>query len=346
MLKRVLRRCLIVAAALAVLWFGAALVMVFWPAPKFAHPLADVTANSAQVVTPANANAEARTEGFRMRDGALLQGRQFASNAPVTVLFLHGVMSSSEEYVETCRQLHESTGAEVIALDLRGHGKSEGKPGDIRYIGQYEDDVADVIAALRLQKPGSRIILAGHSMGGGITMRYAATHEAPAADAYLLFAPHLGFKSTTTRTEPPQGHASEDEAPLKLHLPRTIGLVMLNAAGVRWLNGFDTLFFNVPAQYPIHAYTFRAMVSMTPEDHVVAMTADAKPLLVIVGRNDEAFHADRYASVVSLHQHGETVVIEGETHDSIVHSSVALRTAAEWIRNVPRTVAQNMGEAK
>lgn len=225
----------------------------------------------------------------------------------------------------------------MIALDLRGHGKSEGKAGDIRYIGQYEDDVADVIAALRLQKPGSRIILLGHSMGGGIAMRYAATHEAPAADAYLLFAPHLGVKSATTRTEPPQGHASEGEAPLKLHLPRTIGLIILNAARVRWLNGLDTLFFNVPAQYPIHAYTFRAMVSMTPKDHVVATTADAKPLLVIVGRNDEAFHADRYASVVSLHQHGETVVIESETHDSFVHSSAALRSAAEWARNVPKT---------
>src|SRR5450755_4374760 len=98
MLKRVLRRCSIVAAALAVLWFGVALVMVFWPAPKFAHPLADITANSAQVVTPANPDAEARTERFRMRDGAVLQGRQFVSNAPVTpvtVLFLQGVMSSS-----------------------------------------------------------------------------------------------------------------------------------------------------------------------------------------------------------------------------------------------------------
>ena len=66
----------------------------------------------------------------------------------------------------------------------------------------------------------------------------------------------------------------------------------------------------------------------------------------LVGRNDEAFHADRFASVVSLHHQGETVVIEGETHDSIVHSSAALRTAAEWVRNVPRTVVQNIGEGK
>jgi hypothetical protein len=66
MLKRVLRKCVIVSAALAALWFGAALV--FWPAPKFAHPLADVTANSTQVVTPANPDAEAGTERFRMRE--------------------------------------------------------------------------------------------------------------------------------------------------------------------------------------------------------------------------------------------------------------------------------------
>jgi|ERR1022692_20470 alpha-beta hydrolase superfamily lysophospholipase len=331
MLIRIFRKLLVIATVLALLWFGAALVMVFfWPAPKFTHSMSGVTVNSTQAVA-ADPSIAAEAARFQMRDGAVLRGRRFASDAPATVLFLHGVMSSSEEYLETCRQIHDLTGAEVIALNLRGHGESDGAPGDIRYIGQYEDDVADVIATLRQRKPGSRIILAGHSMGGGIVMRYAETHEVPAADGYLLFAPHLGIKSPTMRTEPAQGHAAESETLMKLNLPRTIGLVMLNAARVRGLNGLPTLLFNVPTQYPIHTYSFRAMVSMTPVDYAAALTADAKPLLVIVGGNDEAFHAERFASIISLHQHGQTMVIEGESHDSIVRSSAALRAASVWM---------------
>jgi alpha-beta hydrolase superfamily lysophospholipase len=246
-----------------------------------------------------------------------------------------------------CRQIRDVTGAKVFALDLPGHGESDGAPGDIHYIDQYEDDVADVMAALRQRKPGSQIILAGHSMGGGIAMRYAATHKVPVADGYLLFAPHLGIKSPTMRTEPASaGQTAESEAFMKLNLPRTLGLVMMNAAGVRGLNGLPTLLFNVPPQYPIHAYSFRAMVSMAPDDHVAALTADAKPLLVIVGRNDEAFHAERFASVISLHHRGETVVIEGESHDSILRSSSAVKAAAEWIRQTSKTVVRNVGQAK
>ena len=56
------------------------------------------------------------------------------------------------------------------------------------------------------------------------------------------------------RSEPAPGGADAGEALMKLHLPRTIGLAMLNAARVRWLNGLNTLFFNVPAQYPIRHY--------------------------------------------------------------------------------------------
>ena len=69
-----------------------------------------------------------------MRDGAVLRASEFGQNAQETILFLHGVMARSDQYLQTCSQLHSLTGDNVIALDLRGHGKSDGVPGDIRYI--------------------------------------------------------------------------------------------------------------------------------------------------------------------------------------------------------------------
>jgi pimeloyl-ACP methyl ester carboxylesterase len=338
MLKNTIRKLLVATGFLVLLYCGTALTVVFWPAPRFAHPfpLSKQTTTQTQMVTPAAHTAEAVQ--FRMRNGAFFRATKFGQNAPETILFLHGVMASSDQYLETCNQLHNLTGDNVVALDLRGHGRSDGIPGDIRNIGQYEDDVADVLKRIVDKRPGSRIILAGHSMGGGIVMRYAALHLKLVADEYLLFAPHLGIKSPTMRMGPAPGSVTAGEPLMKLDLPRALGLVMLNLIGIRWFNGLDTLFFNVSAQFPIHAYSFRAMVSMTPDNHIAALTADRTPLLVIVGSNDEAFYADRFASVVSMDQNSKTVLLDGPTHDGIVHSAAALSAAADRIRQTRQPI--------
>jgi pimeloyl-ACP methyl ester carboxylesterase len=334
MLRKFTRILLISTAMLAILWFIGALALVFWPAPKFTRSTAAASGNNLQTAKGPDNSPMSEATQFRMRDGTILKARWFASDSSINVLFLHGVMGSSRGCAEICRRIREMTGAEVFALDQRGHGESGGVPGDVNYIGQYEDDVSDVIAELRKRKSGSYIILAGHSMGGGIALRYVAARKKPAGDGYLLFAPLLGSKSPTARTESADGQRTGGEAWMKLNLPRTIGLMMLNAVGIGGLNGLHTLLFNVPPQFPLRAYSYRAMASMEPNDYVAALTADTKPLLVIVGKNDEAFRAEQFASVMGIHKHAETEVIEGESHNSILNSSAALNAVAGWMRHM------------
>jgi alpha-beta hydrolase superfamily lysophospholipase len=57
-----------------------------------------------------------------------------------------------------------------MALDLRALGPSDGAPGDIDYVDQYVDDVAAIIAPIQKERPDCEIILAGHSMSGGIPL--------------------------------------------------------------------------------------------------------------------------------------------------------------------------------
>ena len=61
--------------------------------------------------------------------------------------------------------------AYVVVPDLRGHGASPERRGDVDYIGQMEDDIAALIETERL--PGQAVILAGHSSGGGLVTRFA-----------------------------------------------------------------------------------------------------------------------------------------------------------------------------
>jgi len=326
-MHKLLKRFLIGIAAVATLWLSAAAILIATSAPAFAGKSFVVHMPPASPCAPA-----AQVRCFSARDGAVLHAAWIdavGDNRPV-VLLLHGIMSSSEEMLPFGSQLHAATGAAVASLDLRGHGASAGTFGDIDYLGQYEDDVADVVAALRREQPARAVVLAGHSMGGGVAMRYAAKKTLPPVDRYLLLAPHLGEQSPTTRHD--FADAAGVEAPIKLHLRRTIGLLMLNALGIRSFNGLGTLYFNVANDAGLLHYSFRAMASCAPDDYRTALTSDDKPLLILAGSNDEAFDAAQYAQVVKLHRNGAAIVVAGETHDGILRNPQTIAAATAWLR--------------
>lgn len=319
-MKKLLRIALILTAVLIIVYFMAALVLTFLPEPTFAtgpFPMAKT------------AVADFEPKQFTVRDGETLFARHFPAESDMTILLLHGVTSDSAALNLSAEKLRQTTGAEVVALDLRGHGQSGGTAGDVAYMGQYEDDVADVIAAIRSEQPNGRFILAGHSMGGGIALQFAQLTEAPAVDGYLLFAPHLGTNAPTMPQLDPET-AVFAAAYTQLHVPRLIGLTMLNALGIKALNQQDTLFFNVP-DTATHTYSYRAMVNSSPTDYAAALTAVDAPMLVVVGSNDEAFVAEEYETAVTQHSDGEVHIIDGDNHTSIVESAAAMMIIDNWL---------------
>lgn len=141
------------------------------------------------------------SQKFQMRDGKQLFSYKYEKESNTTIILLHGVLSSAYLMNKTAGLLREATNSEVFALDFRGHGQSEDTPGDIEYFDQYVDDLADVISEIKNEKPQQKIILAGHSMGGGIILRYATKTDNSLVDGYLLFAPHLGVNAPTNKEQ-------------------------------------------------------------------------------------------------------------------------------------------------
>ena len=329
-LRKVLLILLAAAAVLAGLGFTAALVAIFLGDPEFS-PLPrmspeETAAFAARFEQP----YAAEKRRFKMRDGTVLASQYFPAKSRTTIVLVHGVLSGSFLMNRSAGLLRQAAAAEVVAIDLRGHGASGGAPGDVAYIGQYEDDLADVIAKIRATNPAGRVILAGHSMGGGIVLRYAlrvgVKTGVPPVDGYLLFAPHLGLKSPTTPTESTKTGA----AFVQVHLPRILGLTLLNTAGITGFNGLKTLFFNLPKEMPLRCYSYRAMVGMSPADYVPALRAIHKPLLVVVGSRDEAFRADRYEAAIRPYSQGEVVIVEGASHDGVLKDPRALAAVGRW----------------
>ncbi|WP_293447547.1 alpha/beta fold hydrolase, partial [Planktotalea sp.] len=94
-------------------------------------------------------------------------GMQDASK-PLLIL-IHGSGWNGLQYNAMAQNLLQD--AHVLAVDLRGHGATPKRRGDVDYIDQMEDDLADLIQAEAVQ--GQQVVMLGHSSGGGLVVRFA-----------------------------------------------------------------------------------------------------------------------------------------------------------------------------
>ena len=102
------------------------------------------------------------------RDGTHLACRDFGGSGP-PVLFLSGLAGHSGEWERTAARMTRSR--RVLALDQRGHGRSERNPRDL----SREAFVAD--AAHTIEQLGlGAVALAGQSMGANTAFLTAAAH--------------------------------------------------------------------------------------------------------------------------------------------------------------------------
>ena len=266
---------------------------------------------------------------FTVRDNKKIFAYRFAKQSNNTIILIHGVASSAYLYNKTAGLLQEATQAEVYAIDLRGHGQSEGNRGDVDYINQYVDDLADILRTIRKEKPNGKIIIAGHSMGGGVALRYAMAKQYEQPDGFLLFAPLIGHNSPAF----PQAQANEnmDEEPfMKIHIERIIGLTMLNEIGNHDYDSLPVLFFNLPEAVPLTKYSHRANKSMAPDDYVAGLKAVDKPLLVLMGSEDEAFSPEATKEAILKNSNGAFQIIGKASHNGVRYNSQSFTFVKDW----------------
>src|SRR5215208_4491729 len=101
----------------------------------------------------------------------------------VPVVLLHGFGGNTSHWAEQLDHLGRSR--QVIAIDLRGHGRSAA-PADGDYaIETQVDDVRAVLDDANID----RAVLVGHSLGGAIALAFAGRHPARVTGLVLAAAP-------------------------------------------------------------------------------------------------------------------------------------------------------------
>ena len=105
-------------------------------------------------------------------------GKPFDSSLPC-VVFIHGAQHDHSVWILQSRFLAHH-GHAVLALDLPGHGRSDGPPA--RTVEEMAERVATALAPLA----NPRLLLAGHSMGSLIALEVAGRLPARMAGVALL----------------------------------------------------------------------------------------------------------------------------------------------------------------
>ena len=142
---------------------------------------------------------EMRSLMLKMRDGTNINCVDYfpASPAHSSIVFMHGLGEHCGRYTHLADYFC-TRGFAVRTYDLRGHGKSSGKRGDIPHQDSLLDDAQQVMHDWQASCPTSvtRQLLLGHSMGGLFAAKFALSKmcdlhglilSAPALAIYMNF---------------------------------------------------------------------------------------------------------------------------------------------------------------
>ena len=268
---------------------------------------------------------------YSARNGSQLQYRHYPGDSDKIVILLHGSGGHSRYFYPLAKTISAKAGYQVYTPDLRGHGVNPERRGDVDYIGQLEDDLSDFITLIKQKHADAKIILGGHSSGGGLAIRFAGGKYGTLADAYLLLSPYLQYNAPTLR--PNSGGWARP------YTKRIIGLVLLNNIGIHAFDYLPAIDFQMAAEVrnglETLCYTHRLNTSYAPRNYKKDLRAIDRPLLLVAGRDDEAFYADKFKEVITKYTEGKVVVLPDITHIGLVLSPATEPVILDWLQTLP-----------
>lgn len=138
------------------------------------------------------------TKEVKSKDGLALYTVSWKIPSPIlNVCLVHGLGEHCERYDHVAR-FYNSLGANTYALDLRGHGQSEGARGCGPDLDAFLDDVDALITQMKSDSPGLPWIFHVHSMGGNIGLNHVLRRQSDCS-AIVATSPWITIENTPSK---------------------------------------------------------------------------------------------------------------------------------------------------
>ncbi|MDX2203786.1 MAG: alpha/beta hydrolase [Hyphomicrobiaceae bacterium] len=323
-------------AVLALLPLGVALALVAWPLPAEETEQSKPSQELETFMRTAPRVAPGEALYFKARDGADRLYRRYDGSGPDVLVLFHGSTGDSRYLAWLSRRIAGQTGLTVVTPDMRGHGPAPGRRGDAGYVGQQEHDVADLLATLR-DRSFKRVFLGGHSLGGGLAIRYAAGSQVPRPDGLILLAPFVN-QGSPAAFPGAGGWATA-------FMPRFVGLSLLHRYGISAFDHLAVLRFRTSPSSrdgsETSLYSWRLWTSLAPRDAWRKEIASlACPVLVIGAAEDPFFRSEGYPEVFKLAAQAEVEIVPRLSHFHLVVDEGVPGRIARWLQQAPARSAE------
>ncbi len=139
--------------------------------------------------------------GWRNAEGIefYVQGWEPKRQLKAIVILVHGLGEHTGRYAHVGEAL-AGAGYALVGFDLRGHGRSSGRRGDIPDFDRLLDDISDFLTQMRARYPKRPVFLYGHSLGGNLVLDFVL-RRTPKVQGVIATAPLLevGYKLPAMR---------------------------------------------------------------------------------------------------------------------------------------------------
>lgn len=110
---------------------------------------------------------------IKLSNGKLLNGviQSPGENIRAVVIMVHGLGEHIQRYNHWA-EMFRKEGIGFTGMDLPGHGRSEGRRGNIKSYDLLDEMINILINNCKMTFPGLPIFLYGHSLGGGVVLNY------------------------------------------------------------------------------------------------------------------------------------------------------------------------------
>jgi alpha-beta hydrolase superfamily lysophospholipase len=262
---------------------------------------------------------------FQARDGASLQFYAYPAASNKVAVLIHGSAGPGTS-MHTLAESLRAAGFTAYVLDIRGHGGS-GRRGDIDYIGQIDDDLADFIAQLGPASRGETRTLVGFSGGAGFSIRFAGGPYGLLFDRYVLLSPILPGSSAW---RPNAGGWTN------IAVPRLITIAYLGMVGIHWFDGFPVINYAVsrdPARDTTASYSYRLSMNFgTARQYETYLKNIRRPAAMLVGDADEQVVADQLAPLLrNLAVNIPITIVPNMKHADMIAAPAALQAVVHVI---------------
>ncbi|WP_277584825.1 alpha/beta fold hydrolase [Psychrobacillus antarcticus] len=232
------------------------------------------------------------------------------------LLLIHGFCGSSDYWNKVMPKLSENY--RVIAIDLPGHGGSEGQDS-VQEIDQYALVIKDFLEELKIEK----VTMFGHSLGGYITLAFAESYSHYLNGFSLIHSTGFadskeakdGRIASAEKIDRDGIHPFIDSLVPKLFAPDNVESHKQSVEEVKEI-GYEVL--PQGAKNALHAMKDR-------KDRTSVLEDTELPVLLIAGESDQLISPDK--TFTASGENIQQVVIKGAGHMSMYEEPEELSNA-------------------